>query len=104
MTNKFQNYSTGNRMQRRSVTFCFVLVRFRSVSFRLARYQAQSPSATFFAEETQARWSTFPAALSCSRPPHDKERPWDAYFKSGRSPRSLIAHVFDGTVKAHKRN
>ena len=82
----------GNCVQRRSITFRFVLVQFHSVSLRsvpCAEYRTESKCPFLFAEESQSRWSTFcfPDALSCSRsPPYDKEKPWDTLFKSGRIP------------------
>ena len=73
-----------------NVSFRSCTVPFRFVSFGTVRgvpRVAQVPLC--FAEESPARWSTFrsPDAILCSRPPpHDKEKPWDAFFQSRRSP------------------
>ena len=104
------------RTERKPRATPFYKVSFGSctVPFHFVRYCARSPSAAFFAEQSQARWNAFrfPDALSCSRPPpHDKEKPWDAFFKSWRSPqianhsrvrRSLLAQ--SRRINEMKRN
>ena len=78
------------KTERKPRAMPFVSFLYGSVPF-VVRYRARSPSAAFFAEESQARWSTFrgPDALSCSRPPpHDYEKPWGVFFKSGCGPQT----------------
>ena len=104
---KFSQKPNGNHAQRRSISFHFILVWFRSVSFRSVSC-AESKSRLFPVGDSQARWSTlcFPQThFRAFGRLHATRRSLGTRFsKVGVAPRSLIARAFDdlcwhGTVE-----